>query len=240
MASKPVFIEAVFTPSSEQAEELAKLAGADPADFEEIKVKRDFSDKFYISFPKSPQTRFVSRTVVDGILSAAVNELDAMAPLKSEEETAGRIKAAAKKALSDLDLEDQIDSEGIKAIADDLPEVEGSPKTSSIGPRYGRLRADIDEILKDVSRPLPGQMKEVRQLALNLLPKFVYYTNYGNLDSEIYLPHTWSERISGPRNKRKFGPSRYYSNLSASSRKRFWNLAVSLRHQMAALRTKTK
>lgn len=30
--------------------------------------------------------------------------------------------------------------------------------------------------------------KEIRQKVLKKIPKFVYYSDYGNLDSEIYLP----------------------------------------------------
>jgi hypothetical protein len=37
--------------------------------------------------------------------------------------------------------------------------------------------------------PHPAQSDDVQQLLLQNLPKFVYYSNYGNLDSEIYLPH---------------------------------------------------
>ncbi|MDR0867360.1 MAG: AAA family ATPase [Planctomycetota bacterium] len=31
---------------------------------------------------------------------------------------------------------------------------------------------------------------DARQLAVNEMPSFVYYSNYGNLDAQIYLPHT--------------------------------------------------
>jgi energy-coupling factor transporter ATP-binding protein EcfA2 len=36
---------------------------------------------------------------------------------------------------------------------------------------------------------LPMDAPEVVRLVLAALPRFVYYANYGNLDSEIYLPH---------------------------------------------------
>ncbi|MDE0445978.1 MAG: AAA family ATPase [Spirochaetaceae bacterium] len=35
----------------------------------------------------------------------------------------------------------------------------------------------------------PGERKKVIDAVLKIIPKFVYYSNYGNLDSEIYLPH---------------------------------------------------
>src|SRR5436853_3012570 len=40
-----------------------------------------------------------------------------------------------------------------------------------------------------VTKPHPQEVAEARKMVLNNLPKFVYYSTYGNLDSEIYLPH---------------------------------------------------
>ncbi len=47
----------------------------------------------------------------------------------------------------------------------------------------------LDEIYNNLNRPLPSSFKTARQKILSEIPKFVYYSNYGNLDSEIYLPH---------------------------------------------------
>lgn len=41
----------------------------------------------------------------------------------------------------------------------------------------------------NISTPLEALTDDIQQLILNNLPFFVYYSNYGNLDSEIYLPH---------------------------------------------------
>ena len=70
-----------------------------------------------------------------------------------------------------------------------LPAIEVTAKTSAIGPRYAQLRAEIAALSSEVSAPLPNDIKEARSLACERMPSFVYYTNYGNLDSEIYLPH---------------------------------------------------
>lgn len=41
----------------------------------------------------------------------------------------------------------------------------------------------------NVEQPTAEELKESRQYILKHMPYFVYYSNYGNLDSEIYLPH---------------------------------------------------
>ena len=42
----------------------------------------------------------------------------------------------------------------------------------------------------------------VQTAILNIMPKFVYYSNYGNLSSKIYLPHAlrWIKGEKGSRN----------------------------------------
>jgi hypothetical protein len=51
------------------------------------------------------------------------------------------------------------------------------------------LKDEIEELAKAITKPLPNQNEEARKIVSALLPSFVYYSNYGNLDSEIYLPH---------------------------------------------------
>jgi hypothetical protein len=71
----------------------------------------------------------------------------------------------------------------------DSPSLEGAPKTSSIVPRFERLRDELKAIHDALSKPHPADSEDVKKIVLEGLPKFVYYSNYGNLDSEIYLPH---------------------------------------------------
>jgi hypothetical protein len=47
----------------------------------------------------------------------------------------------------------------------------------------------IEDLEQLLSRPAPEQRDNVFKTVMDAMPKFVYYSNYGNLDSEIYLPH---------------------------------------------------
>ncbi len=189
MEKKPVFVEATFTTDTKLAEELATLCQSTPEAFEEIHFKRMFSGSYNISFPKAPTTRAVKRDRVADVLSAAASEIGAITPLKVEEEAAAQIKATVAKASAGLSTKDEFLLKEIDALKALLPTVDGVAKTSSIGPRYAQLRSEIEGFRDELSVSLPNEIKEARQLALNNLPSFVYYTNYGNLDSEIYLPH---------------------------------------------------
>ncbi|NJR63786.1 MAG: AAA family ATPase [Cyanobacteria bacterium CRU_2_1] len=65
---------------------------------------------------------------------------------------------------------------------------EGS-KRSTIVPRFGQVVDSINEMIASITKPHPKDSTEAKNLVVNNLPAFVYYSNYGNLDSEIYLPH---------------------------------------------------
>ncbi len=62
-------------------------------------------------------------------------------------------------------------------------------KTSKLVPRVQRTISSFRELHRNITDPLPGYYEDVFEAVIGKLPKFVYYSNYGNLDSEIYLPH---------------------------------------------------
>jgi predicted ATPase len=189
MAEMPIFIEATFSPSEEQAQKLATLSGSRPECFAEIEVSKALSGQLYVSFPNTPEHRTTPRSHVESLLRSASEEMNAIVPLKSEETLAATMKQAVNAALSYLEKTQGDELISLEGIADSLELIEGAPKTSSIAPRYARLREEMDALAKDLAKPLPQRSQEVLNLASTYIPSFVYYTNYGNLDSEIYLPH---------------------------------------------------
>lgn len=186
---KPIFIEAVFTPTREQAEELAHASDCSPDSFHEILLQRTLDGTDCLTFPRALTHRTIPQSEVKQVLQTASTEISAITPLKSEESSAAEMRQCVSRALECLTKNDLVDQAGIEHVITALPPVEAGAKSSSIAPRYNQLRERIEEFSTELKRPVPNHMKDVRQLALKHIPKFVYYTNYGNLDSEIYLPH---------------------------------------------------
>jgi hypothetical protein len=62
-------------------------------------------------------------------------------------------------------------------------------KTSTIVARLQQLIDNLTGRHAVLTATPPGDLDAVSEAVLAALPKFVYYSNYGNLDSEIYLPH---------------------------------------------------
>ena len=62
-------------------------------------------------------------------------------------------------------------------------------KTSKIVPPVQKLAGEIGVRIRLCAAPTPGKQEGAVKTIAEALPPFVYYSNYGNLDSEIYLPH---------------------------------------------------
>ena len=184
------FIEAIFTADEETRQLLAEKSGSPPEFFEEIEVARPFQGKYTIGFPKGRVHPTLAAADLLNVLTSAQKELGAITALKSEEDFATKARNAVNAATQALSGQASLSKESLETLMTHLPELELPPvKTSSIAPRYAQLREAFSNYLELLSKPLPGDIPEVRNLALSRVPQFVYYTNYGNLDSEIYLPH---------------------------------------------------
>lgn len=182
------FVNAEFD-TGDLAATLANLAGVSAKVLARVQVARFFDKSYKVLFPDASPLRSVEQREVIEALKTASREITALQALKAEE----TIKATM---LSDIDvclekLESELDANALEALRTRLAQAQPaeSPKTSVIAPRYAQILEHLDSLQRQVSQKAPGDIDAVRDAVVNSLPKFVYYSNYGNLDSEIYLPH---------------------------------------------------
>ncbi len=158
--------------------------------FSEVSIARRFNDRYIVTFPKANPVRSIPTERVLTVLDPARAEIDGLAPLKSEQDLKSELlevlAAARAHAPGKTITREQL--EHMHALLTASVPLEPA-KSSAIVPRYTRVAEEIAALVTEVSRPSPNEVITARQLALKHLPKFVYYSNYGNLDSEIYLPH---------------------------------------------------
>ena len=64
-----------------------------------------------------------------------------------------------------------------------------APKESQGVRRYKALGNHLERLTERLEELNPGKVEAIKKVVIDHLPYFVYYSNYGNLDSEIYLPH---------------------------------------------------
>lgn len=188
---KPIFIRAVFDVGDEFAQELGKLTGVPSSSIREIEVARRFDSQYVIDFPEVTPERSVHLKQVQELLESAHTDISAIEAMKTETRYQVSILECLSSAQDLLSLESTIDSEGLEKILEVLEAVDtkDAPKTGSVVPRFQEASDNLQELLEGISRPHPRDLDGVADLIISRLPKFVYYSTYGNLDSEIYLPH---------------------------------------------------
>ncbi len=188
---KPVFIRATFDVGEELAQQLADKTGMPVEMIREAEVARRFDGNYEVDFPNAEPPRSVNRERVLAILESTEQELDGMTPLKTEEELKRLLLSSLKNARESIHSSESVQTEDLNSILRALEGIktESAPKTSTIVPRYQQALDSIGALHDEISHAHPRDVDDAVDLVLDNLPKFVYYSTYGNLDSEIYLPH---------------------------------------------------
>jgi AAA ATPase domain len=189
---KPVFVEVIFDVGTELAQRLADETGMPTEQMREVSVSRRFEGEPIVDFPNAVPARTIDKKRALNMLSAAEMDLTVMTALKTEEDLKNLAIAAIVSAKTKLPGFDEIGAvQQIDELLSGLGTVktDNAPKTSTIVPRYLRLSEELRAMKEEISREHPRELDAAVNRVLENLPKFVYYSNYGNLDSEIYLPH---------------------------------------------------
>jgi hypothetical protein len=191
MKLQPVFITGIFNVGDDLAHQLADLTGMPVEQMYEVSIARRYDGLYVIDFPNASPPRTVEKDKVVNILAQAEMEVATLSALKSEEELKNQFLAAIATAKTDVSAHEQIGVKQLDALLATLEtvKVEEGKKTSTLVPRFQRLAEDVRGLQAEISHVHPRDVKEAKTLALENMPKFVYYSNYGNLDSEIYLPY---------------------------------------------------
>ena len=104
--------------------------------------------------------------------------------------------------------------------------------TSSIVPRFNLLLEKLGTIQARLKAPAPADVEGVRTLNSKHLPRFVYYSNYGNLDFGNISPSRGGKsKAGGPRRLARCG---CFSASSGSNPKKCLSWGGILRRQITA------
>lgn len=183
------FVVAEFD-CSEYADELASLSGVDAEYLQLVHVGRCFDGQYIVEFPDYVPTSEARPDEIEALLVATKAEIEAMNALAKESSVKPELIRAIEEALQTAD-QVQWSPTSIDSLLETLRQAipESPATTSSIIPRFNRLLNELEEKASTLRSPDPADITAVRAKVLDHIPRFVYYSNYGNLDSEIYLPH---------------------------------------------------
>lgn len=182
------FISALFE-CGDDALSIAAIAGITPEAAAAVQVTRFYDGEYAIEFPSCDLTKCVASDTIRAPLQDVLKKFDGSEPTEIEApfiEEAQNTLPQILKLLPEQVLPFNIRAE----IKDKVASLLGSEaaKTAANQPIAMPTIQALKAIVTDLSKPTPAENQEVIDAVFGAMPKFVYYANYGNLDSEIYLP----------------------------------------------------
>ena len=182
---QPIFIEAQFEVDDSMAAQMAQLTGASAATLKTVSVSRRFEGEPFVGFPGVP-TEFTTKLGdLHAMLEGAAKQITDLPP-EEDEAIRASAQAALAHATESLPADEAVSGPQLKAILDPLKQAVPDNATSMVAARFKKLTTDLAALLAKLDKKHPRDSEEAKKLVLSRLPKFVYYSNYGNLDSEIY------------------------------------------------------
>lgn len=194
------FIKAWFRIDDENLlEQLSALGNCPSEKIRDFSIRRNYKGIHEIDFynyNKNPEAIFEN---VKSYICVFLEELSSLKEAgKGEDGFKEKIKSELKSSMEEIEcsmLENEAD---VVSIIESILDIKPSEmKTSSINPRLIELQSKIKQQMDIYNQPDINHMDEATSLVMESLPKFVYYANYGNLDSEIYLPRVIEDFRSG-------------------------------------------
>lgn len=186
---KPVFIYAKYSLLPNEQAALAKISEHKAEEFAEVIVSKDYDGNLFWDFPYEVG---VDSTVIDQaqtLLQECRRTLSAPQTSSTKTESERREKASliVEKALDALDSSDNIQT-ALTAALDELKSFDEDVKTSVACAAISGAVQQISEMVLECKKPSLAKTEKVIEYLKSNMPKYVYYSNYGNLDSQIYLP----------------------------------------------------
>lgn len=184
------FIEAEFW-AEVHSSEISIKAGMREDDAKVVRVTRFFDGHYYVEFPSFKLQATVPFAEVAGGLEECAKRIEVGQALKQEKELQERLVIGLRDVISQIPIEEELRVINLKSIKGKVDSLipEEPAKTSAIVPIISQFSDSLGEAIRRISEPQPGDREGVNELVVSKIPSFVYYSNYGNLDSDIYLPH---------------------------------------------------
>lgn len=169
--------------------ELIDITNHDDSELNLLYIERHYDGKYYYKFPNEMNNKELNASDLKDIVNAKLSEINGISTSTAIER---KFKLAVVDALNKIqsylnNLEKITANELSKIKTMASISVKASSK-SEIKPILLEIQNVLDEKILTLKKP-PIKNDEVWKKVINALPSFVYYSNYGNLDSEIYLPH---------------------------------------------------
>lgn len=186
------FIEVIFRleDDDELLKKLIKITGRRKEELSEIHIKRFYSGEYSYEFPHEETITELPSKEFTTFIEEKIN---AISKISIESKVEKHYKATVESILNcyidELQQIVMIDKNLLQEFISNTENTGAKPSAKSeIQPIVNDVLKYFREQMELLSRP-QIRCDEVWQQVFSLMPNFVYYSNYGNLDTEIYLPH---------------------------------------------------
>jgi hypothetical protein len=181
---KPVFIEARFELPIDLRKSISEQLRLSEAEVTDIVVKRDFDGRYHISWPDTERSLVVSKQKILEEVNKVQEE--ANSANSGVESTPTSIDIALQKARNKINsFNTTATLANLKSLHAELAvDISNEPPHSVLAARFVQLQQFVDNQIFNIT-----DTQAVQDSIIQAIPPLVYYSNYGNLDSEIYLPH---------------------------------------------------
>ena len=205
---KIVFISADYELDSALIDEVVDLCKCDRDVVTTVNIQRRYDGKYLISFPNYKKGQSIDAAIVNEIVSSAAAQLSSMKEkTKAESGIKDKVAISYEQILSLVSAKMELIQTDFDEIKKQYPTGITRSATSEIYPQLQNTKRAIEKAFSVLNPANPANNGDVRKLMIAEMPSFVYYSNYGNLDAQIYLPHAikWlnNEEVAGIDNSAK-------------------------------------
>lgn len=184
-----VFIKADFELDEKVKIKVAIDSDCDPEQVAVALVERKYDGNYYITLPYSKIKKY-KKNRIEQIVDVFNQRLrSSESYIKEPVELRNKIDGVLDHLFDGWDSED-LDKEEVDTIANKIHDlVSKFGRKQNLPELFNKyLLSPLNKIQDSFNGKAIVTSKETRQFILKNIPKFVYYSDYGNLDSEIYLP----------------------------------------------------
>ncbi len=187
--NKPIFVCAKYELSDDEKSVLAKISGHAAEEFNEIVVSKDFDNNLFWEFPYEQENDANVIKEARAVLIECQDTLNASHTSSSKAEADRREKASSrvKKALDAIANVGEIHTTLDQVLAQ-LSFFDEDVKSSVSCAAISEAIQKISLVISNSKMPNLSANEKVIEYLKVKMPTYVYYSNYGNLDSQIYLP----------------------------------------------------
>ncbi|GHU86509.1 hypothetical protein FACS1894153_3730 [Bacteroidia bacterium] len=190
---KEIFISAEFEADTKTASSLSEKSGWHEDLMKHVIVKRKYNEEYVYEFVKNQLDSIDKSYLVDLLNNVLQKYNSSELPNKEDAETNQNIINFTNAELSKISAKNNVlnkqDVIDIKTNFTTFIEANYKRKVNLNSFFDTNLFPKLDKIIAAFDANGITVSDECKKIIKAKLPKFVYYSDYGNLDSEIYLPH---------------------------------------------------